>query len=340
MRCTKCGMDNSDTFNFCASCGTKLQENIICPNCKAENENTSKYCKNCGIELANFPVISPVNTPGVRKAIKRSAREKNKSSIILTFLTMFGIGIILFLMLINGSAIFNENVAFVFFFIIITAYILSLYVVKFGTTIASLELARGENVTVSDALTYGFNNIIGVVRTVGIGMLFSLCLGVTGILPFIGPFASLIAVIYMAPVLTVYGYLQADSKQCDLTFIDTLTRAMDLCSGKRVAFYGLIVSFIGWYLLGFITLGIAFIWVTPYIKISLANYYRTLISEENFDSAEKGLSNAAIISLGAISYVFVIIIFLVSIIILAFTANIEPRAGDYSKLVNEYYDRV
>ena len=341
MRCSKCGMDNNAAFNFCASCGAKLEKSIVCPNCKTENENTSKYCKNCGKELENFSITSNANTPGVRKSIKRNAREKSKSSIILTFLSMFGVGIILFFMLISGSAIFNENVAFTWFFVIIlVVYILSLYIVKFGTTIASLNLARGDDVTVGDTLTYGFNNIIGVVRTVGASILFTVCTSVIGIFPFVGTIAAFAFIIYMAPVLVVFGYLQADNKQGNITFTDALQRALGLCDGKRVAYYGLIISFIGWYLLGFATLGIAFIWVIPYIKISLANYYRMLIGEKNFDNSEAGLSNVSVIALGAISYIFVIIIFTISIIIVTFVTLGEPRGSDYSNFIDEYYDRV
>ena len=41
------------------------------------------------------------------------------------------------------------------------------------------------------------------------------------------------------------------------------------------------LSFIGWGLLVLVTLGIAAIWVQPYMSLSFANFYRELVDEQN-----------------------------------------------------------
>lgn len=46
--------------------------------------------------------------------------------------------------------------------------------------------------------------------------------------------------------------------------------------GHKAEYFVLQLSFIGWYLLAVITLGIASFWVNPYVKITNANYYLQL----------------------------------------------------------------
>ena len=42
----------------------------------------------------------------------------------------------------------------------------------------------------------------------------------------------------------------------------------------------LCLSFIGWFLLGLITIGIAFLWVGPYFSVTLAKFYDRVRGEE------------------------------------------------------------
>ena len=39
------------------------------------------------------------------------------------------------------------------------------------------------------------------------------------------------------------------------------------------------LSFLGWWILGSITLGIGFIWIYPYYKLTMANFYRDLVDK-------------------------------------------------------------
>lgn len=80
----------------------------------------------------------------------------------------------------------------------------------------------------------------------------------------------------------------------------------------RIEFYGLILSFAGWFILSIFTAGLLMIWLMPYMNVSLANLYRRLTKETKFEDSSEGLSNGAIIGIIAILYV----LFFASIIII------------------------
>ncbi|TGY43825.1 DUF975 family protein [Clostridium sartagoforme] len=57
---------------------------------------------------------------------------------------------------------------------------------------------------------------------------------------------------------------------------DCMLESQKMMSGHKAEYFVLQLSFIGWYLLAGITLGIAGFWVNPYVKITNANYYLKL----------------------------------------------------------------
>lgn len=56
-------------------------------------------------------------------------------------------------------------------------------------------------------------------------------------------------------------------------------------NGHKWDYFVLQISFIGWYLLGFLTLGIGLIWVIPYASATYSNFYRHLIADANIQLA-------------------------------------------------------
>lgn len=50
--------------------------------------------------------------------------------------------------------------------------------------------------------------------------------------------------------------------------------------GHKMEFFVLQLSFIGWDLLGMLTLGIGYLWISPYKQMTFVNYYRHLTSEQ------------------------------------------------------------
>jgi uncharacterized membrane protein len=59
-----------------------------------------------------------------------------------------------------------------------------------------------------------------------------------------------------------------------------ITESRHLMSGYKWQLFMLDLSFIGWYIVAFITLGIGLIWVVPYVQTTKANFYRQLAGDQ------------------------------------------------------------
>lgn len=64
-----------------------------------------------------------------------------------------------------------------------------------------------------------------------------------------------------------------------LTYNGAIERSMAMMEGHKMDYFLLILSFIGWYILGILSLGIGFLWINPYISRALALFYEDLKSE-------------------------------------------------------------
>ena len=54
---------------------------------------------------------------------------------------------------------------------------------------------------------------------------------------------------------------------------DIFRTSMDMMEGHKTDYLLLCLSFIGWFFLGMFTLGILYLWLIPYIFVSIANFY-------------------------------------------------------------------
>jgi len=57
---------------------------------------------------------------------------------------------------------------------------------------------------------------------------------------------------------------------------EAISRSRKMMVGYKGKLFGLYLSFIGWALLCFLSLGIGFFWLGPYINLSVANFYENL----------------------------------------------------------------
>ncbi len=55
-----------------------------------------------------------------------------------------------------------------------------------------------------------------------------------------------------------------------------IERSKEMMRGHKGEYFVLCLSFFWWHLLGLLTLGIAYLWVGPYIALTFANYYEYL----------------------------------------------------------------
>ena len=297
MYCKKCGTQNVDDAKFCANCGEVLDEK--------KTENTT------------------IDTSIVRKAIKAKAKNSSKSSLVITLVLV----ILLAILGIFVTAI-NAGLGIVYYLLY---FVLWLFIF-FGIVKGSIEISRGKQLEYMDVIKNSFKNPSWCLKYILGAIIYSLILFILMLIPLIGFILGLIAEIYFIPVLVMYMYKVADPNVQDKSISGLIKSSMELVKGHRVEFYGLMISFFGWFLLGIVTLGIALLWVFPYINLALANFYRYLNGEEEFNSAEKGISNAAIIALGIIGYfafMAIIIIIVVALIMVGIvTSDDFKQTGD------------
>jgi len=78
----------------------------------------------------------------------------------------------------------------------------------------------------------------------------------------------------------VYKDLNDRGQAENFTLTDYITKSRQLMVGNKWRYFVLQLSFIGWWILGFITVGIGFIWIYPYYKLTMANFYRDLVANE------------------------------------------------------------
>ncbi|WP_220751671.1 DUF975 family protein [Apilactobacillus xinyiensis] len=80
----------------------------------------------------------------------------------------------------------------------------------------------------------------------------------------------------------MYIYRDAVDKGEHISYMDAITKSRQLMNGHKWEFFVLQLSFIGWFLLVGITLGLAALYVTPYYQLTKANFYDSLLKlEEN-----------------------------------------------------------
>lgn len=102
----------------------------------------------------------------------------------------------------------------------------------------------------------------------------------TGNYAFVGLAAAAVYITLFAVVIRsslAYSqmfFIVADNDKIGV--IDSMTRSVQLTKGNKGKLFLLELSFIGWYLLSYITLGIGLLWVIPYYQQTLTNAYKFL----------------------------------------------------------------
>ncbi|MEI3508591.1 MAG: DUF975 family protein [Bacilli bacterium] len=113
-----------------------------------------------------------------------------------------------------------------------------------------------------------------------------------GLLPIAGLIINLIIFVVVTPALFVLPYVFLENKELRLK--ELISNSFKVVSGKRVEFYGMVLSFSGWFILGLFTFGILYFWLIPYLYIALTYLYLEFKKEKEFDQA-KGISNGMVI---------------------------------------------
>ena len=64
-----------------------------------------------------------------------------------------------------------------------------------------------------------------------------------------------------------------------LSVREILSKSFDMMEDYIVDYFVLIFSFIGWMILGVFTFGILYLWLIPYMLVTLSNFYEKIKKE-------------------------------------------------------------
>lgn len=201
-----------------------------------------------------------------RAALKANAKSQIKGKIGILFLIALIIGLIsgaagFILGLIPGGAILAS-------IIITPAFALS-------TVRVYLMLLGNKTPTVADAFS-GFDDFWSAFKVTFL----------------VGLFTYLWSLLFIVPGIvkgisySMSTYILAENK--GKKALECIKESKEMTNGHKGELFVLGLSFIGWYLLGCITLGIAFIWIVPYMSATYANAYQSLkpvVAEPVYEAA-------------------------------------------------------
>ena len=151
-------------------------------------------------------------------------------------------------------------------FIPVVGSVLALFIagpMLVGVSMFSLSLSRGENARL-EQIFEGFKNYGTVLGAYLLMVLFIFLWMLLLIIP------GIIAAIAYSQ--TFYILAEDDA----ISSMDALKKSKEMMDGYKWKYFCLGLRFIGWALLCILTLGIGFLWLSPYIQISYAKFYEDL----------------------------------------------------------------
>ena len=132
--------------------------------------------------------------------------------------------------------------------------------IYFGYNSFFLKVARDEEVTYKEL----FSKTKMFWRCIGISIL-------------IGLFTALWTFLLIIPgIIASINYSMAYFIALDnpeLGAMDVLRKSKEIMDGHKMDFFILILSFLGWAVIGIFTFGLLYLWLIPYMQVTIANFY-------------------------------------------------------------------
>lgn len=135
-----------------------------------------------------------------------------------------------------------------------------------GTTAFFVSLIESTDFEAKDLFKYyhDFVKIIGVTVLMGlVVMLGYICFVIPGII--------LTFSYSLVPIILI--------KKPELGIVETLKYSREKMQGHKLDAFVLGLSFIGWAILGTLTLGILYIWLFPYMQLTFTKFYLNILEE-------------------------------------------------------------
>lgn len=248
-----------------------------------------------------------MNKPRSSSELKALAREQllgKYAMAIGMYCIVFSIS---FVISIISSFAIDTSTTYGFFVNYAVSVIISLIfsVFSVGFCFFYLNICKNRFYSIND-LFYGFKNhpdkailaslfilIVSVLSAIPFGICLRLYI-VGSDLIFI-PLIAVCAIIYI--VLSTYisltysmvFYIIAEKK--DYTCKEALSMSRTIMSGHRLQLLYLNISFIGWIILGMLSMGFAFFWIIPYMVATQTYFYLDLTESASSDISADAASN-------------------------------------------------
>ena len=150
-------------------------------------------------------------------------------------------------------------------------YLFVAWPLSYGLSVSFLGYVRTGNDLTIGGMFDAFKANYG--RVIGIGIL----VGTIGLLGFI---LLIVPGVIFAIAVSMSFYILKDNPE--LGVIDVIKRSIQMMKGHKMEYFCLCLSFIGWIILGILTLGIGFMWIYPYICTAYAHFYEYV--KEDYES--------------------------------------------------------
>ena len=152
-------------------------------------------------------------------------------------------------------------------------YLFVAYPLSYGLSVSFLGYVRTGNDLTIGGMFDAFKANSNYGRVIGIGIL----VGTIGLLGFI---LLIVPGVIFAIAVSMSFYILKDNPE--LGVIDVIKRSIQMMKGHKMEYFCLGLSFIGWIILGILTLGIGFMWIYPYICTAYAHFYEYV--KEDYES--------------------------------------------------------
>lgn len=89
--------------------------------------------------------------------------------------------------------------------------------------------------------------------------------------------------LFIPGIIRALAYSQAFfilSENPQMDPLQALKKSREIMDGHKMDFFILQLSFIGWSFLCLLTLGIGFLWLVPYVRVTNAHFYRELVGDD------------------------------------------------------------
>ncbi len=91
--------------------------------------------------------------------------------------------------------------------------------------------------------------------------------------------------IIKAYAYSMSSYIQQEDTNKDWSYC--LKKSQEIMKGHKWELFVLDLSFIGWYIVGTLCLGVGIFWVTPYHEMTKANFYLSLTGQDKAPEVEE-----------------------------------------------------